>query len=82
MTEATLPEMTDALIAYVSESRTRDEMVEMLSRRFGVLPEVAGSVVVRAAGKGLISIAPGTSAKRWTTTARARALSRQAEDGE
>lgn len=74
--------MTDALLAYLGESRTKDEMVALLRRRFGVDPVMAEDIVVRAAGKGLISIAPGTSAKRWTTTARARALSRQAEDGE
>lgn len=80
MTEATLSEMTDAMLSYMSEPRTDKEVLEMLEKRYGIDTDLAEAVMLRAAGKGAICIAPGTNARKWTTKARARAALQEAEE--
>lgn len=83
MTEADLPTLREAVMGYIAEPRTKQEIVEMLARRHDVPAYVAKALIEDLARTKRISIAPGTSAKRWTTTVKARAaMSDQGDDGE
>lgn len=72
MTEATLDDIMGIICDYVGTPRTESEIVTHLED-MGFDRTLSSNCVLRAAGKGIITIAPGTCGKKLTTRARARA---------
>lgn len=79
MTETDIHAIGEMICDYVRTPRDKAEIVRHLVD-MGVHPTVASNAVPWAAGRGLIAMAPGTSAQRWTTKARAKQAMQGGDD--
>ncbi len=71
MSERTVSELREDIVQYCDTARDKKEIVAHMR---GEDPDIIEALILDMAAKRQIMIAPGSSAKKWMSTAKVRAM--------
>lgn len=76
MTEATVTQLKDRILAYCETTHTQQEIMDHL----GIDRSIASSLMLKMVASKELAIAPGTCGKGWITGTKAKAMLKQLDD--